>query len=263
MKIFTATLVLLIFAVHSYAQSNSNGLKNDTLFYKYDNGFWVSWARDSAEVYSIPSKSKSRDYVEKMYYLKGGNLMSQYEMRVSTVYLPKGAINMPISLKHGKYEEWYSTGEKKTECYYSNDKLNGEYKVFYPNGTIKKVELWKKGEWVQGECFDEQGNKTQPCPYSAKAEFIGGTAELLRYVNNAIVYPQFAKERGFQGRVYVSFNVDTDGSLVDVEVARGIQWLIDNEAVRIVKNMPKWKPAMLEGNPVKMKFTMPINFILQ
>ena len=77
-------------------------------------------------------------------------------------------------------------------------------------------------------------------------------------------YPQIAYENNIQGRVIVQFVVDKDGSITNVQVAQsGGDPSLDKEAVRVVKAMPKWRPGMQKGKPVRVKYTMPVNFSLQ
>lgn len=94
-------------------------------------------------------------------------------------------------------------------------------------------------------------------------EFPGGQAELMSYIAKSLRYPVVAQENGIQGRVTVSFVVNRDGTIVDAEVVRGIDASLDKEALRVVNSMPKWKPGMQRGKPVRVKFTVPINFRLQ
>lgn len=94
-------------------------------------------------------------------------------------------------------------------------------------------------------------------------EFPGGEAALRRFIANAIKYPQIAQENGIQGRVYIQFVVDRDGSVTQASVARGVDPSLDKEALRVVNSLPKWKAGMQRGKPVKVSYTVPINFQLQ
>ncbi|MCK5822535.1 MAG: energy transducer TonB [Bacteroidales bacterium] len=93
-------------------------------------------------------------------------------------------------------------------------------------------------------------------------EFPGGTNEMRKYIANNIVYPEIAKENGITGKVYVQFVVNGKGKIEQVKVVRGVDPSIDKEAVRVIKNLPKWKPGKQRGKPVKVSFTVPINFQL-
>lgn len=95
-------------------------------------------------------------------------------------------------------------------------------------------------------------------------EFPGGTSALMKYLNSSIKYPVIAQENGIQGRVVCQFVVNKDGSIVDIEVARSSgDASLDKEAVRVIKAMPKWTPGKQRGKPVRVKYTLPVNFKLQ
>lgn len=94
-------------------------------------------------------------------------------------------------------------------------------------------------------------------------EFPGGTAELFKYLSKAIKYPVIAQENGIQGRVVCSFVVNRDGSIVDIQVMRGVDPSLDKEAVRVISEMPKWKPGEQRGKPVRVRFILPVQFRLQ
>lgn len=92
--------------------------------------------------------------------------------------------------------------------------------------------------------------------------FPGGEEARLKYLNENVRYPTMANEAGIQGRVYVEFVVEKDGSVTNVRVIRGIGGGCDEEAIRVVQNMPKWIPGRQRNVPVRVRFNMPIKFIL-
>lgn len=93
--------------------------------------------------------------------------------------------------------------------------------------------------------------------------FPGGPSGLMTFLAQNMVYPVTAQENGVQGRVIVSFVVETDGSITNVKVARSVDPYLDREAMRIVKAMPKWTPGKKDGKPVLVKYTVPVVFRLQ
>jgi periplasmic protein TonB len=93
--------------------------------------------------------------------------------------------------------------------------------------------------------------------------FPGGDAAMMRFLKENIKYPQIARETGIRGTVIVTFVVERDGSVTDVRVLRGIGGGCDEEAVRVIRQMPKWVPGHQLGKPVRVQFNMPIRFILQ
>lgn len=94
-------------------------------------------------------------------------------------------------------------------------------------------------------------------------EFPGGLQALSQFIADNIKYPQLAKENNITGRVFVSFVVEKDGRVGQVKILRDIGGGCGNEAVRVVKLMPKWKPGKQRGKPVRTQFNLPVNFELQ
>jgi protein TonB len=90
----------------------------------------------------------------------------------------------------------------------------------------------------------------------------GGDLGLMKYIQKNVKYPAIAKEYNITGKVYVSFIVDKKGSVTNVKVVRGVDKNLDAEAVRVVKSLPKYKPGKQRGKPVRVMFTIPINFTL-
>ncbi len=94
-------------------------------------------------------------------------------------------------------------------------------------------------------------------------EFPGGEAELLGFISRNIHYPEEAKKKGIQGRVFIGFIIEKDGSVSNVRNLRGVNSELDAEAMRVVKSMPKWKPGMQNGEAVRVSYLIPINFKLE
>ena len=93
-------------------------------------------------------------------------------------------------------------------------------------------------------------------------EFPGGMAKLADYLSKNIKYPQMARESGIQGRVFVNFVVEPDGHVSNVNVMRSLGGGCDEEAMRVVKAMPKWKAGKQRGKPVRVSYILPVNFQL-
>ncbi len=119
---------------------------------------------------------------------------------------------------------------------------------------VEFVEIEEEEEVAEAEIFTIV--ETMP-------SFPGGEKKLFEYLGKNIKYPSMAKDAGIQGVVYVSFVVEPDGSIGEVKVLRGIGGGCDEEAVRVVKAMPKWNPGKQRGKPVRVRYNLPIRFILQ
>lgn len=110
-------------------------------------------------------------------------------------------------------------------------------------------------------------NKTEEPIFDGVAEtmpeFPGGEQAMMKFIIKNIEYPTIAQENGISGKVFIRFVVDKDGSITDVKTVRGISSELDNEAIRVIKMMPKWTPGTQLGKPVRVMFTLPINFTLK
>ena len=93
-------------------------------------------------------------------------------------------------------------------------------------------------------------------------QYPGGQIAMLKYIMENIKYPKQIMEEGIQGRVTVSFIVEKDGRVSNVRLLRSVQPLLDKEAVRVVKSMPKWTPGKQNGKPVRVRFNLPVMFKL-
>jgi TonB family protein len=94
-------------------------------------------------------------------------------------------------------------------------------------------------------------------------EFPGGRDALQKFIGQCIRYPVSAQENGITGKVYVNFVVAEDGSIQNVQIARGVDPALDAEAIRVIKSLPKWIPGRQKGNPVAVSYTVPVNFQIQ
>ncbi|MBN2683045.1 MAG: energy transducer TonB [Bacteroidales bacterium] len=109
---------------------------------------------------------------------------------------------------------------------------------------------------------DEDGN-FEFAVVEEKPEFPGGDAALLEYLGKETKYPKKAIKKKIKGTVYVGFIIGKDGSIEDVKVARPVHKLLDDEAVRVIQSMPKWKPGIQRGKNVRVKYFVPIKFTLK
>ncbi|SFG88238.1 energy transducer TonB [Pedobacter insulae] len=96
----------------------------------------------------------------------------------------------------------------------------------------------------------------------AYPEFPGGMAAWSKFIQRNLKYPYAAQENGIQGKVFLSFVIEKDGSISDVNVIRGIGSGCDEEAVRVIKKSPKWKAGQQNNQPVRVRYTMPIGYVL-
>lgn len=131
-----------------------------------------------------------------------------------------------------------------------NDEANGE--------ILKAKEVIAQPEPPKHEEENKVFEVVEQMP-----QFPGGPAALMEYLRSNTHYPVVAAENGAQGRVSISFVVEKDGSITDVQVARPVDPSLDKEAARVVKSMPKWQPGKQNGSFVRVRYIVPVTFKLQ
>jgi len=129
-------------------------------------------------------------------------------------------------------------------------------------GATLKVEQQLKEEKVEEKPKEDLSRKVFDV-VEKMPSYPGGNGALQKWLASNITYPAAAAENGVEGRVIVAFVVETDGSVSDVRIARGVDPSLDREALSVVKRMPKWIPGMQNGSPVRVKFNVPVTFKLQ
>ena len=122
---------------------------------------------------------------------------------------------------------------------------------------------WYDVAWSEDTASLSWWNEEDAMNIFTLAEYPGGINAMIDYVFKSVVYPEKAKADNVQGKVYVQFVVDTDGSITEATVLHGVGGECDDEALRVVKSMPKWQPATFKGKPVRSKYVMPINYTLK
>lgn len=94
-------------------------------------------------------------------------------------------------------------------------------------------------------------------------EFPGGMDSMYAFIQKNLIYPEKAKAEGIEGRVFITFTIEKDGSVSNVKILRGIGGGCDEVAKEVVEKMPKWKPGTQRGKPVRVQFNLPIKFELE
>jgi protein TonB len=91
-------------------------------------------------------------------------------------------------------------------------------------------------------------------------EYPGGVNARIEFLSKTIIYPVQARDSMIQGTVFVTFIVETDGSISNISILKGVHYLIDAEVIRVIKLMPKWSPGYQRGKAVRVKVNMPVKF---
>lgn len=125
--------------------------------------------------------------------------------------------------------------------------------------TKKKVSdtKFKEGEWKDVEPEEKE---TEFTVVEHMPEFVGGVKELFKYLGKNTKYPKKALRANIEGTVHLQFVVGKSGEIRNIEIIRGVNSLLDNEAIRVVKSMPKWTPGNQHGKKVSVIYHLPIHF---
>lgn len=222
----------------------------DTLWIS-EGGNYVS-SKDSAKQYQLITKSDSHSQqVRVSIFELDGTLVSESNFNP---YRPK-------PLLHGISKK-YSFGQLADERVYTNGVLNGYHKTYWENGSLKRNDLYEKGNFISGVCYGSNGSDTTWFPYQINASFPGGPDSLHSFIARNLKYPPFAIPLGIAGTVNIRFVVRKDGSLDGIRLVNAVSPLLDQEALRVVKLMPTWTPGIIDGRTVNMSFQLPITFKL-
>jgi len=150
--------------------------------------------------------------------------------------------------------------ETKKVTVINDDVVIGEQLIV---DTKVDAEVSEEQEMLAFEDMEEEEESQIFMVVEQMPEFPGGEEKLYQFLADSIHYPQLAKDSGIQGRVYVTFVIENDGSVSDARILRGIGGGCDEEALRVINLMPKWKPGTERGKSVRVQYSLPVKFTLQ
>lgn len=178
----------------------------------------------------------------------------------------------------GKSEEEKEKKEKKEQVTQAPSSTNSQsnvasFKAVENTETVGAYDESDYEEEVEDNYSSDETALNEESSYSdgnsindreeVMPEFPGGPQALMDYLKANVIFPKIAEEEGIQGKVVVSYVIDVDGSVTDVQVVQSVHPALDKEAMRVVKNMPKWIPGKQDGKAVQVKYSLPINFYYQ
>jgi TonB family protein len=211
-------------------------------------GLWQEWYEDGTKMaeyeYFEPEdtpKSKKKGYHLVNFWNRKGELI-----------VKDGTGNYSFIDKDGE----------KVEGEMVNYNKEGLWQGFRVDGSKKYKEIYKEGEFVQGESWDEEGNRYTYITIFEKGEYSDGREGLVKLISENFKVPQYATERGIEGRVYVYFEVNKEGKVENIEVSRSLCEPCDQEAVRVVKMFKDWKPGKHRGQNSRVKYNLPFRIKL-
>jgi periplasmic protein TonB len=237
-------ILFLVFVIASFNLYGQDTTFYDTNYNKVNNITDASYYEIVTRYYPDTNRA-----IEKEYY-KSGKLKSWNQY---SIYFYR--------IQHGKQLKFYPDGQRATEIDIINGKFQGLLKTWYDNGQLRRKDSFYMDSLIVGHCYTRDGVDTAYFDYAIQPGFPGGEEARQEFLSDKIIYPAKALENGIQGMVFISFIVEPDGSVSNVEILNGNKEL-SGEALRVVKLMPKWNPGYFEGEKAKVKINMPINFVI-
>lgn len=146
---------------------------------------------------------------------------------------------------------------------YINSKQNGNWKAMYASGNIYYQEIWENGELKKGVSYDKNAQQYNYTTLYEMSEFVGGQKAMDSFIQKHFNYPNKALEENIEGVVSVRFFIDETGKIFNMGIEQSANALLNEEATRLVKIMPNWKPCVLRGQKVKTHFVLPIVFNIE
>lgn len=263
-------IIVMLTCMHAFSQDTT-----------YFDKRWKKTTKDNAEFYRLQSKEGSlikitdyytSDTLQMIGYAtsvdptqKNGTIEKNGDFRY---YRKNGTLDYQGCYKSNKHfgiwQYYYEDGSLYySENYDKKGRMTGNFTVYYPDGKIRRTDIYVKDEFQSGKCFSHSGNDTVWYPFMVMPQYAGGDEARQLFLQQHIVYPEIAAENGNQGTVFVSFVVDAEGTVEEVEILQGVCESLDNEALRVVNLMPRWKPGTHDGKPIRVLFNMPIYFKLK
>ena len=162
--------------------------------------------------------------------------------------------------ENGSCKFYYESSVVKREINYKDGEFEGNLFTFWENGKIKRSDLYNKGDLIKGKTYDVSGKETEYYAYRILPLYAEGREAYMKYMENEIKCPENAKKKGISGEVMVNVYIDTDGTIKDATILTGIDEELDEEALRVIKNMGKWTPLIIDGEKTKLCVKFPVKF---
>ena len=210
--------------------------------------FYMTREKESEEIY-IRSSGK---------YVKNGKSLSWFKT---------GLVKSEGNFIQGKQEnmelKYYDNGQLKSRINYVGNQYDKVIETFWKNGKIKRKDFYNSGKFENGNCYDSLGNEIKHYDFETMPQYKGGDKQLISDIAYNLNYPTRSRDAGIQGRVLVRFVVNITGTISSVSILEGVSPELDEEAIRVVKTLKKFKPGIQDGDPVPVFYMVPINFNLR
>ena len=251
--------------------------KQDTTF--YDNIGKVVLAKRYCNSYEIlsPDLVDSTKAIERVYSMSGKVRSEKYFFKADLIQTVKDSmevlnyiniftnkeINMMRRKIEGRYREWFENGQLSKDFQVENGRKNGKLNFYWDNGTPRRNDVYSNGELISGTCYDKAGNVITHFDVDMQATFPGGKDAMDNYIRTNLQYPKNSIQNNTQTTVIVNFVLDINGRINRIWISKSTDKELKTEAIRLVRNMPKWLPELKDGELVASIQKVAINFSLK
>jgi protein TonB len=249
--VFITILILAsacLFSNHAYSQ------KNEDKFYVFDVN-WKPVAIQKATFLVRIRKLNDTSYSELTYIMFGPRISHE-------TYMDEQA-----TIRHGKCIYYHPTGFRDSAGAFVRGSINGEWDYWNQEGKHVRKKTFDNGVLVSDSLTpvknDTSTSKSGLVKVDIESSFAGGPGGWMRFLNKNFAYPQRAIGSKIQGTVQTQFVVDKDGTILEPEIIKSVEYSLDEETLRIIHISPKWVPATIDGKPVKSYKLQPITYLLE
>ncbi|RZK78905.1 MAG: energy transducer TonB [Pedobacter sp.] len=156
--------------------------------------------------------------------------------------------------------DYFNTGEIQMTGRFlslSPDVQDGVFTWYHKNGQKQSEKRFVNGKQITGQNWEEDGKTVDMLKLDVQPEYPGGIQKFYAYLGENFAYPAISNRP--KGTIFMSFVINSDGSITDVTVQKPLHKLLDAEAVRVLQKMPHWKPGIQNGKPVRVRYNIPIS----
>lgn len=234
MKQILFIAMLAVVAVSAKAQ--------DTIF--VDRAGQTVKSRQLADCYRIVKPYADGRKLKVTEFFLSGKLKTESDLKDVGLEKPNWVLD-------GVYKSWYENGKRQSVVEYTQGIMNGKLLTYWPNGILKRKDEYEMAKFVSGKCYNDKGKEIEYSRYYQVARFVGGNDSLFAYLRRNIRQIPGDSAKELRGNVMLNFTVGADGAISDVSVKKSSDTRLNQEAIRLISDMPRWLPARLDGDSVK------------
>ena len=239
-----------VFALIGLLSIASQLFGQDTIYYSGKDRV----EKAKADRYVVVAKKTNHEFVVKRYTING--------VLQEIGHYAKYGPSKEKQVKEGNTSTYYTNGAVWYSIEFKNGKREGKLVSYYPNGKIKREEIFQSNKWISGKLFAEDGKELPYTPFEMLPQFPGGVEELNKIIVHHLEYPKGCTA---EGRVILGFVIDKDGTMINPKVVQSANPILSDAALKLFKviaSIYKWQPGMQDGRPVQAFYMIPINYRL-